>query len=275
MQTQRFWLLTYEGCLLEACLKDALAGLRKDTEITEGGFYRRFFNYSTGLERLLKVILILDYYDQNGGEFPSDDKLKAYGHDLIKLHAKCMELLSTYHVTQPPVSVPDVIDKTLLQFLADFARRSRYYNLDALTNSATTPNPLKQIEAILERIFTTDVPKLRRVSTQDQSEALIETIGANVYAMPIKSLGGDPSSWMERTRQQGRIGQCLPELWWRLIRMLLPFREFLIEVIPEIHRRAQERGADWDVPYMYEFLQFICEDRSAVEEEEDDEEKVD
>lgn len=274
MQSSKFWLLTNEGYLLRACLQNALLGLRKDACIDEGGFCLRFFNYSIGLERLLKVILILDHYHQSKGQFPSNATLKSFGHDLVKLHATCLGLLSTYGVTAPPASTPDDIDKALLQFLADFARSNRYYNLDALAGSTASANPLAQIEGILERIYENDVSPLRRVSGKDQTEALIEQVDGHVYAMPIKSLGGSPSSWQERTMQQNRIILSLPELWWRLIKLLLPFREFLIEVIPAIHKRAQERGAAWDVPHMDEFLYFISENRSVNEESEDEEEEV-
>ena len=121
---------------MQGCFKSSLCGLRSAPSGEPGPFYSAFFNYAIGLERLLKVILMLDHW-HNKRKFPDNDKLKKYGgksgHNLAMLHESMLPLFPKYHVERNKTWELDAINKDLLNFLADFANGSRYFNLDQLS----------------------------------------------------------------------------------------------------------------------------------------------
>ncbi|MGN1083415.1 MAG: hypothetical protein ACI4QX_00295 [Lachnospiraceae bacterium] len=108
-----------EECgLTSALLKSGLHSLRRSSVFDKGGFYRAFFELSIAIERLLKIIIIMEYRSCNGGEFPLANNVNIVGHKLVELWslAKLEDL--------------EGIHQRILVFLDEFAGYTRYYNLD-------------------------------------------------------------------------------------------------------------------------------------------------
>lgn len=118
------------------------------------------------MERALKVAFVLDHYLANSLTFPSNSILKGFGHDLVRLYSRANDILQADRVQLPPEVALDRLDLEILDFLAEFARSSRYYNLDELTGSAPTANPLVRWQTILEVIYAQDIPALKRISKE-------------------------------------------------------------------------------------------------------------
>jgi hypothetical protein len=78
-------LLTLEGHLFHASLTNGLTALRAASIHQKGTFYAAFFNLSIGLERLMKVVLVIDHMARNSMNPPSDRVLRQHGHDLVML----------------------------------------------------------------------------------------------------------------------------------------------------------------------------------------------
>jgi hypothetical protein len=121
-------LLQNEGALTQGCFRSSPTILRAATTAERGPFYVAFFNYATGLERLLKVILVLDRLHQHG-KFRN---VKHYGHRIQELYQNAKNLLKSYGVEWKSSYELDSIDHRLFSFLSDFANGSRCFNLDAL-----------------------------------------------------------------------------------------------------------------------------------------------
>src|SRR5205807_1919412 len=96
-----------------------------------GPFYVAFFNYATGLERLLKIIVLLDHLHQHG-KFLNNSELKRHGHNVELLYERAKKLFGRYGVEWKVGYEPDGINRSLLSFFSDFANGSRYFNLDTL-----------------------------------------------------------------------------------------------------------------------------------------------
>ena len=86
MFSPTYLLLKNEVSLIQGCLNSALATLFKSSSSERGPLYAGLFNYSVGLERLLKLTLLLDHCIENAGEFPTHAKIKSFGHKLVELH---------------------------------------------------------------------------------------------------------------------------------------------------------------------------------------------
>src|SRR6266566_5234084 len=121
MFPENFALLQNEGFLMQGCFKSSLRGLRQASSAEPGQFYSAFFNYAIGLERLLKVLLMLDHW-HNGRKFPDNDQLKKYGgkygHNVAALHQSVCLLFPKYKVEWKTNWELDATNKDLLAFLS-------------------------------------------------------------------------------------------------------------------------------------------------------------
>ncbi|MDE9452587.1 hypothetical protein [Xenorhabdus bovienii] len=104
-----------------------LTCLRKANFARRGLYFQALSSISLGLERLMKLCLMLDDYNQKG-KYTSRKELKDYGHNLKKL----FDL-----VTKRSTSSVDLheIHYRVLDLLTNFAKSSRYSNIDFITNN--------------------------------------------------------------------------------------------------------------------------------------------
>src|SRR5581483_8581050 len=124
-----------EAELTKHLLAAGLGSLVKANHMETGLFSHAFFNLSVGLERLLKLIYIIDHVGQQG-DVPTDETMrKKFSHDLEKLHAEAMTIKArlaaddhSFKWAQPD---PELTLR-VIRVLAEFARTARYYNLDYL-----------------------------------------------------------------------------------------------------------------------------------------------
>jgi len=88
MYSRTYLLLQNEGHLLQGCLQSALTALKRSSSVERGALYVALFNYSIGLERLLKLSLLLDHCVTNKGAFPTHAQIKSFGHDVGTIYKK-------------------------------------------------------------------------------------------------------------------------------------------------------------------------------------------
>src|SRR2546430_2742380 len=101
MFSETFTLLQNEGYLMQGCFKSSLSGVLQAPSAQPGPFYSAFFNYAIGLERLLKLLLMLDHWHDDR-KFPENSQLKLYGgrsgHNVEMLHNSVLRLFPKYKV---------------------------------------------------------------------------------------------------------------------------------------------------------------------------------
>lgn len=243
-----FDLLQNEGFLMQGCFKSSLSILRAAPDAQPGHYYAALFNYSIGFERLLKVLLLLDNWHRER-KFPNNNELRQYGgrsgHNLGKLYKSAIRLFPRYGVNWKDTYELDEIDGDFLTFLSDFANGSRYFNLNALTDSsesAESPDPIKRWECLLYRVYAIDVAKEEPPH------------GAVLVPEP-----DDLSSEHHIT-----IVLASRQMCWRLVRFLIPLKDLLIAIRAQVQR--DDKG-DASAPFMEEFLDLVCEDKSIVLED--------
>ncbi len=99
----------------------------------DGLFYSSFFNLSIGIERFLKIALLSEYMYTNNFQKPEVSFLKDKSHNLIKLFNSCAEIVKKYDIPIKPLdNKHQAYD--LFYFLSSYATKTRYQNLDKLTN---------------------------------------------------------------------------------------------------------------------------------------------
>src|SRR5438128_8770471 len=172
-----FLLLQQEGYLIRTSIAQGLTSLRSANLNKKGDYYAAFFGLSIGLERLLKVIIILDYMAGNELRAPAGSMVRKSGgrsgHDLLEL-LKNVCLIPTKSATHPLASlVPCSLEYEIIKHLSDFGEScGRYANLEALASGHAQLDPLSAWKTIAVKILETDVPRRQKEVVRAQATAL-------------------------------------------------------------------------------------------------------
>jgi len=138
-------LLLNEAGLSSTCLGQGLTALRKANFVFKWNYYQAFFLLTIGIERLLKVIIVSKYKVENNC-FPKNEFLKKLGHDIKQL----IQVVESYNLDDKKIE--GEIELLIIDFLTNFAKSSRYYNLDAITGSGNSHSPLSEWKVIQNKI---------------------------------------------------------------------------------------------------------------------------
>lgn len=252
-------LLQQEGHLIHTCLAAGLTKLRNSHVHNKGEFYAALFNLSIGTERLLKAILIMHHMLRNDLAVPTKGQLKAFGHNLISLYATCAEISVNERSRVPPLSALHPITREVLELLSDFAQTTRYHNLDALSSSSASKDPLHHFDEILHMVLTSDVPK-RTVQKIVKSRSQIAAALSDISMIVAQGLDGS-----DLTLEQGVVLPALHEkavrhVVLRVVQLLTPLKE----LIDTLSRMGYKHGPIPPFPQMHEFIEFLWDDRKYV-----------
>ena len=107
-----------------------------------GLYGQAFFNLSIGFERAAKLVYIADYAINHSGSFPSNDVLKKkIGHDLDQLFSHAEVVSAKWRNGKDYSERPNSdIHNGIVQTLTEFAHKTRYYNLDLITEGKGARN---------------------------------------------------------------------------------------------------------------------------------------
>lgn len=134
-------LLGRETELASKTVGDGLTLLRKYSFGGFGYFYSGIFSLTIGLERIAKLILLIDYYRSNNNTFPTDNKyLKKLSHNLCELFTEVRKVNSNLGAPVNEEIFQDQVTKNIINILSDFAKFHRYYNLDVLQGQSYQAN---------------------------------------------------------------------------------------------------------------------------------------
>lgn len=163
-------LLVREASMSSMSIGVGLTHIRKYDFVQPGFFYNSLYSITTGIERLMKLILIYHYRVKNNDKFPNNGQLKAFGHKISDLFNQSLSINSKFGFNnEEDVFKNDILYGIILNFLSDFANQSRYYNLDTLTGrQQNNEEPLKRWDEdvnsiILKRHYKPRKEKLEQI----------------------------------------------------------------------------------------------------------------
>lgn len=130
-----FVTLLHEGTLAAELVSAGVTVLRTATTPRSGLYELALFNLSIGFKRMCKLSVLIDHYVANKGAFPTSDVLKnKYGHDLDKLFPAVDRIVAERKIESDYSESPaSEIHREIISTLSEFAKTTRYYNLDSLT----------------------------------------------------------------------------------------------------------------------------------------------
>jgi hypothetical protein len=165
MFTEKERNLANEAALTSSLLGNGLNALRKADLYNRGLYYQAFFSLSIGIERLLKIIIVNQYRVVHDEAFPTDINPREFGHDLTKL----CEYTSIKFES-------DSLHIKIVVFLNDFAKRSRYYNVDSMMNTNMKyDDPLSDWYLLCEDILNFSKKK-KTIQHKQELANLLDTV---------------------------------------------------------------------------------------------------
>lgn len=258
-----YLLLAQEGYLIRSCLTLGLTELRKANVGNKGAFYSALFNLSVGIERLLKVVIIIDHMLENKLSVLSTKELKKYGHNLIDLHNSVIAIANRKDIEIPNLSSLDAIDQDLLNLLSEFAKITRYHNLDALSKTPANQNaPLASWNEILNKVLDKDVPEKRRVRILNESAYISVMLKENSRVL-MNGLDKRPLTIEDVVALPTLHDLAVKYVILRLVNILFPFKNLIKHLCDE----SCKYSADFSYPpisMLQEFLTWLCNDKQYV-----------
>lgn len=198
--------LRREASMSSMAIGMGLTQIRKYDFKQNGYFYSGLLSYTSGIERLLKLILIYDYRLNNGGIFPNNSYLKSLGHKLNDLIDKAKKINVAHSLgLNDNFLDQDNIYKLIISLLTDYAVQARYYNLDYLTGIQQAGiEPLfrwdKEVcTEILKRHYK---PKQEKLDLLNQ---LAEEIEESVYVKFIQEDGSEINNLKSLILQESQV----------------------------------------------------------------------
>lgn len=138
MTTSGYEIMLREAAGSADALAAGLTSLRAANILERGRYYCGLHLVSIGLERLLKLILLLNYEDSHGNLPPDRKYLKDQGHRIVELMAAVRRINQERGFGVKETALDDTLAAVILNNLSDFATFARYHNLDSL---CATPPP--------------------------------------------------------------------------------------------------------------------------------------
>jgi hypothetical protein len=262
---ESYLLLKQEGYLIHSCITQALTALRNArVDDRMGKFYTAFFQLSIGLERLMKTIIVVDHMANHNLVPPTSSTVRNHGHDLTGLFntLRAISVASSSH----PLDAVKVgsLEHDILTFLSEFARATRYFNLDSLSApSSTNADPLARWNGIIKRILEEEVPKRQRDRIVRQSQALASVMSrvTFIFAHDLEKESLDVERMVLLCELHDLAAR---HAVYRVFKLLKPLRDLLGEVTDKALDVNQRLSSEPAVPYMREFLDFVSLDKASI-----------
>ena len=141
-----FRALLNEAQFTKEILGIGVTQIRKANYAQKGIYYQSFTCLATGLERLGKICLLLNYYIDNSGTFPNDSYFKKHlGHNVLKIFDECTHIIHNKDMSNKFLIIyDDDIHNNILSILSDFGKGARYSNINILVGIEQREDSIKR-----------------------------------------------------------------------------------------------------------------------------------
>ena len=210
---------------------------------------------------MCKLTVLLDYRISNKGSFPSNDILKnTYGHDLDKLVLSVDRIVGERKIaveySQPLTSE---IHREIISTLSEFAKTTRYYNLDYLTGGKAAnlqSGRAAWVNRVGKLILAKHYSARKQIRDVLEAQELQSSMGDAVSGIRFDEMGKSIDTLEEGLIHgaEGRVIQKFGQFY------CLQLIRYLAAVLEELRRISQLDGFQ-DIPFFGEiFAWFLNED---------------
>ena len=248
-----------EASFTKEILISGVVQISKANYAQKGFYFQSFTSLATGLERIGKLCLLLDYYINNNGVFPDIKFIKnQINHDLKLLYDKSRELTNAHSIKFKYLdNLDDEIHENMISILSAFAKGDRYSNIDFLVTSKTKSDPILEWHLKVDEILFE-----KKVSKKGKKKI-------HLNAMLIEQLIGSHSSVRHFSESRKELTNLYGSSFLTgMNESIVRFRQFHIlqiirywfEILWTLQYRAMSLGRE-EIPFFNElFAEFYNSD---------------
>jgi hypothetical protein len=243
-----FHVIEDEAKFTKDMLASGITQLGKANYGQKGIYFQAFTSLTTGLERIGKLCLILDYYILNNGKFPEKEYVKdEIGHDLEILFKKSNSIISNHKISfRFSKDVNEVIHLKILSILSKFAKGDRYANINFLVKSNFQSDPIKDWSENVDKIiFEKRVSKAKKERIRENAKLADLMIGSFTmgrHTDESRNAISDVESVSYLTDMTDSI------IKYRQLYVLQTIR-YWVEILRKLEHKAMSLGNE-DIPFM-------------------------
>ncbi|SCZ08590.1 hypothetical protein SAMN03080606_04134 [Alkaliphilus peptidifermentans DSM 18978] len=230
----------------------SITQIRKANYATKGIYYQAFICLSTGLERIGKICLILDYYINSNGEFPDLSYVKKnIGHDIKLIYEQSIAIAEKRSIDFNFMKdLNGEIHQDILKILSDFAKGDRYSNINIIVGCEQKSDSIKRwyenIDKFLYEMHVTEKKKRRILQNAEIIDQITNGIALVRHISEDGSILGNVAS---ASFQTGMYEAVAP---YRQLYVLQVVR-FWVELIRALQYEAMKLGKE-DIPFFSEIF---------------------
>lgn len=251
-----FQALVEEATFTKEILASGVTQIRKANYARKGVYFQSFTSLATGLERIGKLCLMLDYYIKNCGQFPDMNFVKhQIGHDLQLLYTKSKDAVNDNNVTfrfQDNIDGP--LHQEILKILSAFAKGDRYSNINYLVTQTRDSDPIfewyDKVDTVLYRDWVSD-------NTKKKIETNAEIIGILSSSFTMVRHSSESRGELTTVREASHAtGMTEAVSKYRQL-FLLQIIRYWVELLNHLQHKAQSIHNN-DVPFFSEIFAIFC-----------------
>lgn len=238
--------LLREAALAAEMLANGTNLLLKAGLYQTGIYNQSFFDISIGFERLLKLIYILNHYVETS-IFPTNEQLKCnFGHSIDNLLLESNNIAKSYSIQ----IYNSILHQQIIEFLNDFAKRTRYYNLDYLTAEIQDKDPIKEWKDIVSNI-----PMNKNVKKNIESKKqLNSTSFADLILMRVVSEDNKVMTDLAKIEEHKMSMDYYNREARMLILQIIRSISDLLDKLTTLAQQKSNTNQEMDIPYLSEFF---------------------
>lgn len=235
-------------------LKLGATEIRKANYTLKGVYYEAVTCLSTGLERIGKLCIILDYYIENSGKLPSLNYFKRdLNHDLLKLYEKSKEIALKHHVSFEYMSnLNNEIYQRILNVLSAFAKGDRYSNLNVLLGEKDQVDSIyRWYKNVDEYIFDNFVSPKKKEIIQNNAMIIDELISGFTMVRHVSETGEALCEVEKASFETGKNEAVAPKRQLFTLQII----RYWVEIIEQLGDKAREINRnELMIPYFEEIF---------------------
>lgn len=254
--------LIREAAISGNLLSVGLSALKK-TNFTKLGLYGEgFFSLSMGLERLLKIVCLLDWFITNN-RFPSDQEMRCFGRDIEDLFARVDDIRQKHKVRNDALIPPDSIEHELFRYISNFSMSTMYFNMDFFTagpKAGRSDDPVSEwFDPVASKIFAKHLLDKQRAKISHHA-ALVDELTENLSLVGMKSsIKAKPQDIEAAQQELNKVLQKYVAFYCARI------CRYLYEILVVVTRAAQSTTAAVEIPSLDGlFFPFETDDASLL-----------
>ena len=260
MHSEIFQALVNEACFTNDILGAGATQIRKGNYAQKGMYFQSFTSLSTGLERIGKLCLMLDYYIDHQGKFPDFNFMKKeIGHDLELLYKKSQEIKSNKSIELYTLqNIDGEIHQNILRILSSFAKGDRYSNINLLTNGKQQSDPvLSWAEAVDQLLYDEKVSARKKQKIEDNARLIHNMTNHFTMVRHTSETGSEINDVFEGSLRGGIFEAVAPLRQLYILQII----RYWVEFIRILQYKAMEMGAQ-DIPFFTDiFAPFFNDDK--------------